>query len=68
MALTKISKGLKDAVKLSTFNQYTIANRAGLSQSMMSQLLNEIAPHQEDDPRVIAIGKVVGVEPEDCFE
>ncbi len=63
-----VSQKLKDAVKTSIDMHYVVAKKAGLSQSSMSQLLRGIVEHQENDPRVIAIGKVVGVSPEDCFE
>lgn len=68
MGLAKISNKLKNAVKLSTLNQYTIAHDAGMSQSMISQLMNGIVIPQDNDERVIAVGKVLGLESEDCFE
>ena len=47
--------------------QYQIAHDAGVHPVVLSSLVNDIRPVQPNDPRVIAIGRVVGVEPEDCF-
>jgi hypothetical protein len=50
------------------FRSYQQANAAGLHPTIHSSLLNDIRPVQPNDPRVIAIGRVLGVAPEDCFE
>lgn len=63
-----ISQKLRDAVKTNIDPAYAVAQKAGLSQSQMSQLLNGIVTVRDGDKRVIAIGKVVGVEVGDCFE
>ena len=46
--------------------QYQIANKAGLHPTVMSALRDDIRPVRPEDPRVIAIGKVVGVPAADC--
>lgn len=63
-----VSEKLKNAVRTSKDKGYIIAQSAGVHPSMLSQIINDILNVKENDPRVIAIGKVVGVSPEDCFE
>jgi hypothetical protein len=46
---------------------YDIANAAGIHPTVLSALTNDIRPVHADDPRVIAIGKVLGLEAADCF-
>ncbi len=63
-----VSKKLIDAVKVSRERDYKIAQEAGMHPSLLSQLINNIFNVKDGDERVIAIGKVVGVEAKDCFE
>jgi hypothetical protein len=46
---------------------YQIAAAAGLHPTVASALLNDIRPVYEDDPRVIALGKAVGLSASECF-
>jgi len=48
--------------------QYQIAKAAGLHPVVLSSLLHDARPVQPDDPRVIAVGRIVGVPPSECFE
>src|SRR5436189_2033199 len=48
--------------------QYDIARAAGLHPTTLSSLLNDIVPLRENDPRVLAIGHVLGISDADCFE
>ena len=48
--------------------QYEIAKQAGLHPVVASSLLNDIRPVRADDERVIALGRVVGLTPDECFE
>jgi hypothetical protein len=63
-----VSKKLVNAVKLSEKRGYVIAQEAGLHPSMLSQIINNYIAVRDNDARVVAIGKVVGVAPSDCFE
>ena len=63
-----VSKKLKAAVKLSDKKLYVIAHEAGMHPSMLSNIINEALNIKDNDERVIKIGKVLGLEPEDCFE
>lgn len=64
----RISAKLKQAVKLSPLKQYQLAHRANVHPATMSHLLNEIHYPQSNDKRVIRLGEVLGLSPEECFE
>lgn len=63
-----VSKRFKNAVKLSNKRGYKIAQEARIHPSLLSQIINNIINVKDNDERVIAVGKVVGLEPEECFE
>jgi hypothetical protein len=68
--MTKVSHKLRLAVLEATcrgIRQYKIAQQAGVHPSVMSSLLNDIRRVQPNDPRVISIGRAVGLQPADCF-
>ena len=63
MAL-RVSNKLRLAVLQARVNgtrQYELARQAGLHQTVFSTLVCDIRPIQPNDPRVIAIGRVLGV-------
>ncbi len=51
-----------------TMRCYEIAQAAGLHYSTLSRLLRRIDKPHKNDSRVIAVGRVVGLTPEECFE
>ena len=63
-----ISKKLQETIKLSNMKSYQIAHKAGLHYSTLSRLINGIDKVKRDDPRVIAVGRVLGIPPNGCFE
>ena len=63
-----ISRKLIIALKLSTVPEYRIAQKAGLNPSVLSKLTHGIVQVSKGDPRVIKVGKVLGISPEECFE
>ena len=63
-----ISKRLKQAVKLSELKAYEIAHEAEMHPSTLSRILNGIEDVKWGDPRVLRIGKVLGIKPSECFE
>jgi hypothetical protein len=63
-----ISQKLIDSVRSSDKKAYQIAQEAGLHFSTISQIINKIVNVKQGDQRVIAIGRVLGINPEDCFE
>ena len=46
---------------------YQIAQQAGLHPQVFSSLINDVRPVYEGNARVVAIGRVLGLEPSDCF-
>jgi len=66
--MVRVSKKLRLAVKTSPHKDYKIANAARMHPSTLSQIINGIIRVHENDDRVIRIGKVLGLKPEECFE
>jgi len=66
--MLKISERFWIAVKTSRMKGYEIANHAGIHPATLSKLLWEVNAARPDDPRVIAVGKVLGLSPDECFE
>jgi len=64
----RISRQFRLAVLLSDLKAYQIAQRAGLHPSTLSRLINGIDRLRPNDQRVVAVGRVLGIQPEDCFE
>jgi len=62
-----ISKKLRNAVKLHPEKQYRLAWRVGMNPTTLSQFMTGYSRPKYGDPRVIAIGKLVGLKPEECF-
>ncbi len=63
-----VSKELKIALKLGDEPMYRIAQKAGLNPSVLSKLLCGITEVKENDSRILAVGRVLGIPPEDCFQ
>ena len=63
-----ISRLLINSIRLSDRRAYRIAQDAGLHPSTLSRLINGIEKPQKDDSRVIAIGRVLGIPPSECFD
>lgn len=63
-----ISKTLRNTILLSELKSYEIAHQAGLHPSTLSKIICGIEKVECGDQRVIAIGKVLGLSPEDCFD
>jgi hypothetical protein len=63
-----ISKKLVEAVKLSDWRAYRIAHKAGLHPSTLSRILNGIEEVEFGDPRILRLAKVLGLNPDECFE
>ena len=63
-----ISNKLKAALKLGDEPAYMIAHKAGINPSTLSKLVCGIIKVQPGDHRVLMVGKVLGLKPEECFE
>jgi hypothetical protein len=65
--INMISNKFRDAIKLNA-PAYQIARKARLHHSTLSKLLCGIDEVKPNDPRIIAVGKVLGLSAEECFE
>jgi hypothetical protein len=63
-----ISKEFLTRVKLSRLRSYQIAQLAGLHPSTLSKLVTGIEHPKNKDLRIIAVGRVLGLKPDECFE
>lgn len=63
-----ISQKLIAAIKLGSEPAYKIAQKAGVDSTVLSKLLCGICRVKPDDPRVISVGRVLGIPAKECFE
>lgn len=63
-----LSKKFMVAVKLSEMRAYKIAHKAGLTPVELSKLMNGIVKIKPNDGRILAVAKVLGLRPEECFK
>ena len=63
-----LSRKFIETVRLSKERQYTIAYRAGIHPTILSKLINGIEIAKNGDPRIIKVGKVLGLRKEELFE
>ncbi len=63
-----VSQKFKVAVKLGDRPAYRYAQAAGMDSTLLSKILNGIVPTRKNDSRVIAVGRVLGLQPEKCFQ
>lgn len=64
----KISVRLWSAIKTSRRPAYTIAQEVGVHPSWLSKAMNGIEKVKPGDPRIIAVGVIVGVPAAECFD
>lgn len=63
-----LSKKLISAIKLNEVPAYKIAQDAGLHPSTLSKILNGIEKIYPNDERVLKVGRVLKLRPDECFE
>jgi hypothetical protein len=63
----QVSKALFAAVKAAAVPQYRLEQRVGLSPGMVTVLIRGYRPIERDDPRVVALAKEVGLNPQRAF-
>jgi hypothetical protein len=63
-----VSQKFLNAVKLSDRRAYKIALEAGLHPSTLSKIICKIERVKPQDPRVLAVARVLGLPPEECFQ
>lgn len=62
-----VSRRLKDALKLNG-PAYRVARKAGLDPTTLSKLLHGAVLLRDADPRILAVGRELGLAPDECFE
>jgi hypothetical protein len=71
MATTiRVSQKLKLAILQARCNgvkQHKIAAAAGLHPQVLSSLVGDVRPVYPNDERILKVGAVLGLKPEDCF-
>ncbi len=65
--MTTISQQFLIRLKLNELPAYKIAQRAGVNPSTLSRLIHGIDKVRPSDPRIIAVGKVMGLSQSACF-
>jgi len=63
-----VSKNFIIALKLNSEPAYRISQLAGVNPSVLSKLVNGIENPKPFDPRIVKVGKVLGLSAENCFE
>jgi hypothetical protein len=62
-----VSKKFRDSVKLDPQPQYKLAWQAGMNPTTLSQIITGYIRPKIGDPRVIKVGEIVGLSPNECF-
>ena len=65
---TRVSRRFYEAVKLSDRHAVDLAHDSGLDSSTLSLILNGRRGVRLNDPRIVRLGKLVGLKPADIFE
>jgi len=63
-----VSKEFKARLKLDPRPNYKIAWMAGVNPTVLSQIITGYVRPKRNDPRVIKVGKLLGISPEECFQ
>ena len=63
-----VSEKFVATLKLHELPAYRIAQKADVDPVKLSKLINGIVPAKPQDPHVIAVGRVLGLSAEECFE
>ena len=63
-----ISRKLLAAIKLHTEPAYRLAQKADINPAVLSKLMRGYQPVKDGDKRIIAIGNLLGINSQDCFE
>ena len=68
MTKARISQQLRAKVRLDSRRQYRLAQMIEVDPSLLSAWVNDIVLPRAGDARVVALGRIVGVPPDHCFE
>ena len=66
--MIRVSDKLRIRIKVNNVPAYRIAQLAGMDPSTLSKLLCGISRIKPNDPRVIKVGKVLGISADECFQ
>lgn len=66
--MQKLSQQFLIRLKLGQMRQYRAAQKARVDPTTLSKLVNGAEKLKTRDPRILAVGTVLGLRPEDCFE
>ncbi len=64
----RISREFRVAVKLADRPAWRIAREAGIHPAQLSKLMSGAIIPRHNDPRVLAVARVLGFAPKECFE
>ncbi len=65
--MNTVSQQFLIRLKLHESPAYKIAQQAGINPNTLSRLINGIDPVRRGDERIVAVGRVLGVPPAQCF-
>lgn len=65
--MLKLTKQFLIELKLHKLPAYRIAQKAGVNPNTLSRLVNGIEPVKSRDPRIIAVGEIIGLSASECF-
>ena len=63
----KVSQTFIIRLKLHSDPAYRIAQQAGVNPTTLSKLINGAEPIRPDDDRIVRVGRILGLEPEEVF-
>jgi len=63
-----VSKEFIHAVRTSPIRNYRLALNSGVHPTYLSKLINHAVTVKNGDHKVIAIGKVLGIDSDNCFK
>jgi hypothetical protein len=63
-----VSQKLIAAIRLNSMPAYKIAWSAGVNPTMLSKLINGIERPKQGDKRIINVGRVLGIQENECFQ
>ncbi len=66
--MTTLSQQFLIRLKLNDLPAYKIAQQAGVNPTTLSRLIHGIDRVRPGDPRIIAVGEIMGLSESECFE
>lgn len=65
--MVMVSRRFAERIRLHSEPAYKLAWRSGIHPSTLSKLIHGAALVHLNDPRIIAVGRELGLTPEECF-